>query len=142
MKRVLPFFFGLLVAGTSAPASNQIDPSVPCTTGFVVAATTEECQRRCDPGYQTCLNGCGNIQDEKKRKDCVDGCFRGVQGCISRCEKSASMLDNEQRAAANILASSHCVQLPIRCTSNSDCTCSRCCGQLGEGGPKVCQPSC
>ncbi len=33
-----------------------------------------------------------------------------------------------------------CVQPPITCTSNSDCTCSGCCGQFGNGG--ICQPSC
>jgi hypothetical protein len=35
-----------------------------------------------------------------------------------------------------------CVQPPNACTSNSDCTCSNCCAQLGEGGPQVCQPTC
>jgi len=33
-----------------------------------------------------------------------------------------------------------CVQLPIGCSQNSDCTCSNCCGSLN--GTKVCQPSC
>jgi hypothetical protein len=35
-----------------------------------------------------------------------------------------------------------CVQPPNACSSNSDCTCSGCCAQLGEGGPQVCQPTC
>lgn len=144
MKRVISLVFVLLFVGTAAQAADQIKPSVECASAFLMAATYEECQRRCDPPYQTCLNGCANIpeKEEARRKSCVDGCFRGFHGCVARCEKSSSMLDNEQRAATTILASSHCVQLPIRCTSNNDCTCSRCCGQLGEGGPKVCQPSC
>ena len=36
-----------------------------------------------------------------------------------------------------------CVQLPVACTSNSDCTCSGCCGTLSEGSSSgICQPSC
>jgi len=33
-----------------------------------------------------------------------------------------------------------CTQLPISCSSNSDCTCSNCCGDLAGVG--VCQPNC
>jgi hypothetical protein len=33
-----------------------------------------------------------------------------------------------------------CTQLPIGCSSNGDCTCSNCCGDLA--GVHVCQPSC
>lgn len=33
-----------------------------------------------------------------------------------------------------------CVQPPKRCSANSDCTCSQCCGDLA--GIQVCQPSC
>lgn len=35
-----------------------------------------------------------------------------------------------------------CVQPPNACSSGSDCSCSGCCAQLGDGGPSVCQPSC
>jgi hypothetical protein len=45
-----------------------------------------------------------------------------------------------QRAPAG--AQFACVQPPNSCSSNSDCTCSNCCAQLGEGGPQVCQPTC
>ncbi|MCC2111927.1 MAG: hypothetical protein KDJ16_07830 [Hyphomicrobiales bacterium] len=34
-----------------------------------------------------------------------------------------------------------CVQLPVKCTSNSDCSCSSCCGQW-SGTSGICQPSC
>ena len=33
-----------------------------------------------------------------------------------------------------------CTQLPTSCSSNSDCTCSNCCGDLAGIG--VCQPNC
>lgn len=33
-----------------------------------------------------------------------------------------------------------CVQVPKSCSANSDCDCSKCCGQFGNGG--ICQPSC
>ncbi len=37
----------------------------------------------------------------------------------------------------------NCVQLPIKCTRNSDCTCSECCGTWdGSGTEGVCQPTC
>jgi hypothetical protein len=37
----------------------------------------------------------------------------------------------------------NCVQLPIKCTANSDCTCSKCCGTWdGAGGQGMCQPTC
>jgi len=45
-------------------------------------------------------------------------------------------------AVCDDLTIAKCTQLPIRCTRNSDCTCSGCCAQLGEGGPTVCQPNC
>jgi hypothetical protein len=41
-----------------------------------------------------------------------------------------------------LLRAAGCTQLPVNCSKNSDCTCSGCCGQLGEGGPTVCQPTC
>jgi len=34
-----------------------------------------------------------------------------------------------------------CVQLPSACTSNSDCSCSGCCGAW-SGNSGICQPSC
>jgi len=59
---------------------------------------------------------------------------------------AASVLDHFRHGPQ--LAVSHapqrfaCVQPPSSCSSNSDCTCSNCCAQLGEGGPQVCQPTC
>jgi len=36
-----------------------------------------------------------------------------------------------------------CVQLPISCSKNDDCTCSKCCGTWdGNQGTGTCQPSC
>ncbi len=36
-----------------------------------------------------------------------------------------------------------CVQLPVSCSSNSDCKCSGCCGSWDGGrGSGICQPSC
>lgn len=34
-----------------------------------------------------------------------------------------------------------CVQLPTKCSGNSDCSCSSCCGQW-SGSSGICQPSC
>ncbi len=36
-----------------------------------------------------------------------------------------------------------CVQLPVSCSSSSDCTCSGCCGSWdGSTRKGICQPSC
>lgn len=42
--------------------------------------------------------------------------------------------------AVSTRAALACVQPPIACTQNSDCTCSGCCGDMG--GIHLCQPSC
>ena len=59
-----------------------------------------------------------------------------VQGCAALLNEKASAGSG---AGSLKLA---CVQPPIYCTQNSDCKCSGCCAQLGEGGPHVCQPTC
>lgn len=53
----------------------------------------------------------------------------------------AAAADDAARLAGHAIVAA-CTQLPVSCSSNRDCTCSGCCGQLGEGGPKLCQPSC
>ncbi len=59
----------------------------------------------------------------------------GTGECLKCCNKG-----NSSSVQKNLKFV--CVQLPTACSSNSDCTCSGCCGQLGEGGPKLCQPNC
>ena len=96
----------------------------------------DSCLDACDGQYDTCQSGCRNISDTQKADECVKGCMRGYEGCKKRCPAKSG---RNSLAPPTILA---CTQPPSSCESNSDCTCSGCCATLGEGGPKVCQPSC
>jgi hypothetical protein len=58
------------------------------------------------------------------------------------CPAQVSAATGEAAQPADHAIVVACVQLPINCNSNSDCKCSGCCGQLGDGGPRLCQPSC
>jgi hypothetical protein len=61
---------------------------------------------------------------------------------IADCPIQVSAVANDAARPAGHAIVVACVQLPVKCNSNRDCTCSGCCGQLGEGGPRLCQPSC
>jgi hypothetical protein len=55
------------------------------------------------------------------------------------------MADQSDGPVARFLTdtAADCVQLPIRCSGDSQCTCSHCCGKLGEGDSGgICQPTC
>ena len=55
-----------------------------------------------------------------------------------RLGPAGSLKSNRTKAGNSQFA---CVQLPVQCTSNSDCTCSSCCGEW-SGNSGICQPSC
>lgn len=51
--------------------------------------------------------------------------------------------NQEQETSVEGHAMPVCTQLPVRCTSNSDCSCSGCCATFdGSGSVGICQPTC
>jgi len=78
-------------------------------------------------------------------ESCVTSCLgKGVeclQTCLNPNEASQSVTSTRMKSAKSegtvMLA---CTQLPVSCSSNSDCTCSSCCGDMA--GVHLCQPSC
>ena len=78
-------------------------------------------------------------------ESCVAACLGKGAECLQTClmPKAAlhsTPLKQTQPGKTNEPIMLACTQLPIRCSSNSDCTCSSCCGSMG--GVNVCQPSC
>jgi hypothetical protein len=69
--------------------------------------TLAACLDNCSSQYDTCMNGCRNIQDENKSTSCVDGCMRGYESCKARCGSSS------ENVPENNLEMAKCVQLPI-----------------------------
>ena len=104
---------------------------------FGAAPVAADCLGQCESQHQTCLRGCTGAN----AKECVDSCFRGSSACRSRC-RSEAPTGTPARVGGLPRALLHkvCTQLPIRCSANSDCTCSKCCGDMA--GVHVCQPSC
>ena len=121
------------------------------------APVAADCLASCDAQYTTCQSGCRNISDTKQADACVDGCFRGYEGCKKRCNTSSEnfslpgdtvtlrdapygtpQLFDDGGSSGKVIPV--CVQPPILCASNADCTCSHCCAQFGTS--TVCQPSC
>jgi hypothetical protein len=141
MRQSICLLVGLLLLGPAAQAADQIDPRMECVQSLMTAAAKGECQQECGPGDQVCLKNCERAKQEEVSR-CVQGCSAGFEGCLDRCKKSSSLSNHDQQRTTNTLLAARCTQLPISCTQNSDCTCSGCCGQLGEGGPKLCQPTC
>lgn len=78
-------------------------------------------------------------------QNCVSACLGKEDGCLKEClsqqqapgGKPANRIQSDRQPGSVIL---HCTQLPVNCSSNSDCTCSGCCGDMA--GVHVCQPSC
>ena len=60
---------------------------------------------------------------------------------VSRTEWLRSPVRSHGQDRRSDLPRFACVQLPVKCGSNSDCTCSSCCGQW-SGSSGICQPSC
>lgn len=60
---------------------------------------------------------------------------------VSRTEWLRSPVRSQGQDRRSDLLRFACVQLPVKCSSNSDCTCSSCCGQW-SGSSGICQPSC
>lgn len=78
-------------------------------------------------------------------ESCVTSCLGKGAECLQQClnptEASQSVastqIDSAKPDGTIMLA---CTQLPVSCSSNSDCTCSSCCGDMA--GVHICQPSC
>ena len=78
-------------------------------------------------------------------ESCVTSCLGKGAECLQQClnptEASQSVastqIDSAKSDGTIMLA---CTQLPVSCSSNSDCTCSSCCGDMA--GVHICQPSC
>lgn len=89
---------------------------------------------------------------EYEQKQCMSACAHADAECLKRCDHESvssrpawymtSPRVNYGFKGAFVKEMDHCKQLPIACSKDEDCTCSNCCGQLGEGGPTLCQPSC
>ena len=132
---------GLFLVTTMAYAAPQDKPAVKCTKGFVAGISRSECLGICSEQYDNCVDDCREFpEDSKYRASCWRRCARWYQDCKRTCPQ-ARLFDKEQRSEGTIMVAG-CTQLPKPCSSNSDCECSGCCAQLGEGGPHVCQPSC
>lgn len=139
MKLSAATILSFVLTASPGLGADLVIPAEDCSHSLLSAATVEECEKQCDPGFQRCKTGCADLP-ENQRKSCTDGCFRGFEGCKARCLRSS--FERSPRLATGEIVIAQCTQLPTRCDSNSDCKCSGCCAQLGEGGPKVCQPSC
>jgi hypothetical protein len=122
-------------------------------TTSIPQATAASCLEICDAQFETCKKGCtsGNADT------CIPSCFRGYEGCKKRCGTSSenlSLPDDAVRLGSALDGTSQwfdsdgspgkvirvCVQPPVECGSNGDCTCSHCCAPFGA--KTVCQPSC
>jgi hypothetical protein len=78
-------------------------------------------------------------------ESCVTSCLGKGAECLQQClnptEASQSVASTRIESAkpdGTIMLA--CTQLPVSCSSNSDCTCSSCCGDMA--GVHICQPSC
>ena len=145
MLKSFYILIGVFLAASAAQAGERASLAAQQQSGQVIA--DKACEDACFAQQNTCMNGCTNIKDTAKQNACVRGCLRGGTACARRCRQQGSLersIDELLRAAGQggETTLAKCTQLPISCSSNSDCTCSGCCGQLGEGGPKLCQPSC
>ena len=78
-------------------------------------------------------------------ESCVTSCLgKGVE-CLQQClnpnEASQAVISTRiEPAKSDGIIMLACTQLPVSCSSNSDCTCSNCCGDMA--GVHLCQPSC
>jgi len=78
-------------------------------------------------------------------ESCVTSCLGKDAVCLQQCLNPAETPQAEvstkiesAKSGDNIMLA--CTQLPVSCSSNSDCTCSSCCGDMA--GVHLCQPNC
>jgi hypothetical protein len=78
-------------------------------------------------------------------ESCVTACLGEGAACLQQCLNPAETSQTEvstkiEAAKPDGTIMLACTQLPVSCSSNSDCTCSSCCGDMA--GVHICQPNC